>query len=47
MPTDRPVAARGTHPIGMRERHPVMAFRPELAKTLDILEADDAHAYPL
>ena len=30
----------------IRERHPVMARRPELTKMLDILEADDADAYP-
>jgi hypothetical protein len=29
----------------IRERHPVMALRPELTKMLDILEADDEHAY--
>jgi hypothetical protein len=30
----------------MRERHPVMAIRPELAAILDILEADDKHTFP-
>jgi hypothetical protein len=25
----------------VRERHPVMAAKPELSKILDILEADD------
>jgi len=29
----------------VRQRHPVMALRPELSKILDILEADDAHAF--
>jgi len=29
----------------VRERHPVMAARPELSKILDILEADDGHTY--
>ena len=29
----------------VRERHPVMAQRTELAKILDILEADDKHAF--
>jgi len=28
----------------VRERHPVMALRPDLSKVLDILEADDLHA---
>lgn len=27
----------------MRERHPVMAVRPELTKLLDVLEADDTY----
>ena len=31
--------------ILVRERHPVMATRPELSKILDILEADDALAF--
>jgi hypothetical protein len=30
----------------VRERHPVMAQRPDLAKILDILEAEDARAFP-
>ncbi len=29
----------------VRSRHPVMAERPELSKVLDILDADDAHAF--
>jgi hypothetical protein len=31
--------------ILVRERHPVMAQYPELAKILDILDADDRHAF--
>jgi hypothetical protein len=31
--------------ILVRERHPVMASRPELSKMLDILDADDEHAF--
>lgn len=27
----------------IRERHPVMAKRPDLSKILDILDADDEH----
>lgn len=30
----------------IRERHPVMARRPELSKILDILDADDGYAVP-
>jgi hypothetical protein len=30
----------------IRERHPVIALRPELSTILDILDADDAHAFP-
>lgn len=30
--------------ILVRERHPVMAQRPELSKILDILDADDGYA---
>jgi hypothetical protein len=30
----------------VRERHPVMAVRPELSGLMDILEADDKHAFP-
>jgi len=30
----------------VRERHPVMAVRPELSKIMDILEADDEHMRP-
>ena len=30
----------------LRERHPVLATRPELSKILDILEADDRAAFP-
>jgi hypothetical protein len=29
----------------VRQRHPVMAERPELSKILDVLDADDAHAF--
>ncbi len=29
----------------VRERHPVMAERPELSKILDILDADDEYCY--
>ncbi len=29
----------------VRERHPVMALRPELSKILDILDADDKFAF--
>jgi hypothetical protein len=29
----------------VRERHPVMNERPELSKILDILDADDEHAF--
>lgn len=29
----------------VRERHPVMAGRPELSKVLDVLDADDRHAF--
>jgi hypothetical protein len=29
----------------LRERHPVMAVRPELTRILDILEADDEYTY--
>ena len=29
----------------VRELHPVMASRPELSKVLDILDADDEHAF--
>jgi hypothetical protein len=29
----------------IRQRHPVMAERPELTKILDVLEADDAHVW--
>lgn len=29
----------------VRERHPVMAIRPELTKVLDILDAQDRHAF--
>jgi hypothetical protein len=29
----------------VRQRHPVMAEQPELSKILDVLEADDAHAF--
>ena len=29
----------------VRRRHPVMAARPELSKILDILDADDEHAF--
>jgi hypothetical protein len=29
----------------IRQRHPVMAQRPELSKILDILEADDKHTF--
>ena len=29
----------------VRQRHPVMAERPELSKVLDILDADDARAF--
>ncbi len=29
----------------IRERHPVMAKRPELDRVLDVLEADDADAF--
>lgn len=29
----------------VRERHPVMALRPELSKVMDILEADDRHTF--
>jgi uncharacterized protein (DUF1778 family) len=31
----------------IRERHPVMAERPELSKILDILDADDQHTRAL
>ncbi len=31
--------------VRVRERHPVMAVRPELTKILDILDADDRHAF--
>jgi hypothetical protein len=31
----------------VRERHPVMAERPELSKILDILDADDRRAFGL
>jgi hypothetical protein len=31
----------------VRERHPVMAERPELSKSLDILDADDRRAFGL
>jgi hypothetical protein len=31
--------------ILVRERHPVMALRPELSKLVEILDADDALAY--
>lgn len=30
----------------VRQRHPVMAERPELSKILDILEAEDRRAFP-
>ena len=30
----------------IRQRHPVMADRPELSKILDILEAEDERAFP-
>jgi hypothetical protein len=30
----------------VRDRHPIMALRPELSKVLDILDADDAYRYP-
>lgn len=30
----------------VRRRHPVMASRPDLSKILDVLDADDAHAFP-
>ncbi len=30
----------------LRERHPVLAERPDLSKILDILEADDRAAFP-
>ena len=30
----------------VRERHPVMAVRPELSGLMDILEADDRHTFP-
>jgi hypothetical protein len=29
----------------MRERHPVLAERPDLSNVLDILDADDARAF--
>ncbi|HEY2477027.1 MAG TPA: DUF5069 domain-containing protein [Candidatus Cybelea sp.] len=29
----------------VRRRHPVMAGRPELSKILDVLDADDEHAF--
>jgi hypothetical protein len=29
----------------VRERHPVMAVRPDLSKILDILDADDAYTF--
>jgi hypothetical protein len=29
----------------VRERHPVMSERPDLSKILDILDADDEHAF--
>ena len=29
----------------VRVRHPVLAERPDLAKILDILDADDRHAF--
>jgi len=29
----------------VRERHPIMAIRPELTKVLDILDAQDRHAF--
>ncbi|MGD0473066.1 MAG: DUF5069 domain-containing protein [Candidatus Velthaea sp.] len=29
----------------VRQRHPVLAVHPELAKMLDILDADDRHAF--
>jgi hypothetical protein len=29
----------------VRERHPVMAARPDLSKILDILDADDTHTF--
>ncbi len=31
--------------LSARERHPVMADRPEISKILDLLEADDRHAF--
>ena len=31
--------------IEVRERHPVLATRPELSKLLDILDADDAYEF--
>jgi hypothetical protein len=30
----------------VRQRHPIMAQRPELSKILDILEAEDRRAFP-
>jgi hypothetical protein len=30
----------------VRDRHPIMALRPELSKVLDILDADDEYRYP-
>lgn len=30
----------------VRARHPVLTQRPDLAKILDILDADDRHAFP-
>lgn len=29
----------------VRGRHPVMAARPDLSKILDVIEADDEHAF--
>jgi hypothetical protein len=29
----------------VRERHPVLAVQPELSCILDVLDADDAHAF--
>ena len=35
----------GEDQILVRQRHPVIALRPDLSKVLDILEADDAHTF--